>query len=99
WFLHVKASYQQQPGGRIVILTVAERPTLRYVQYMGNENIKDKKLAKETGLKVGDAVDPYAIEEARRKIEQFYHDHGYNKATVKILEGTNHRDKGAVFVI
>ena len=47
---------------------VVERPVIRYVEYLGNKGIRDKKLAKETELKVGGPVDPYAVEEARRKL-------------------------------
>ncbi len=99
WFVDVKPLYQQTPRGRVVIFQVTERPTLRYIKYLGNESVRDKIMARETGLKVGDALDPYAVEEGRRKIEQFYRERGYNKAQVKVLEGTKLQDRGAVFVI
>ena len=99
WFLDVRPLTQQVPGGRIVIFRVTERPTLRYVEYLGNKSIRDKPLSKETGLKVGDAVDPYAVEEARRKIIQYYQERGFNKGQVEIKEGVKTTDNGAVFVI
>jgi hypothetical protein len=37
---------EQTPLGRIVIFQVVERPTIRYVMYVGNEKIRDKTLAK-----------------------------------------------------
>lgn len=99
WFLDVRPLTQQVLGGRVVIFRVTERPTLRYVEYLGNESIRDKPLTKETGLKVGDAVDPYAVEEARRKIIQYYQDRGFNKVQVDIKEGISPNDNGAVFII
>lgn len=99
WFVDVKPLYESSPQGHVVIFQVAERPTIRYVTYLGNEDVPDKKLAKETGLKSGGAVDPYAVEEARRKIEEYYQGRGYNKAQVTILEGTKPSDKGISFLI
>jgi len=99
WFIDVKLLYESTPQGRIVIFQVVERPTIRYVYYIGNEGVTDKKLAKETGLKAGGAVDPYAVEEARRKIEEYYQGKGYNNIQVTILEGTKPTDKGISFLI
>ena len=99
WFLDVRPLTQKVLGGRVVIFRVTERPTLRYVEYLGNDSIRDKPLSKETGLKVGDAVDPYAVEEGRRKILQYYRDRGYNRAQVEIKEGVSPNDGGAVFII
>jgi outer membrane protein insertion porin family len=94
WFIDVKPLYEATPQGQIIIFQVVERPTIRYVQYLGNDKVKDKKLAKETGLKAGGAVDPYAVEEARRKIEEYYQGRGFNNVQVTILEGTKPTDKG-----
>ncbi len=99
WFIDVKPLYESTPQGRIVIFQVVERPTIRYVTFLGNKGIKDKKLVKETGLKAGGAVDPYAVEEGRRKIEEYYQGRGYNNVQVTILEGTKPTDKGISFLI
>ncbi len=85
--------------GRVVILKVIERPVIRFVEYLGNEKIRDKKLAKETELKVGGPVDPYAVEEARRKIIDLYRRSGFNHAQVTVLKGKENTDNGVVFVI
>ena len=99
WFVDVKPLYEATPQGRIVIFQVVERPTIRYVKYLGNEKVKDKALAKETSLKDGGAVDPYAVEEGRRKIKEYYSSRGYNKVQVTILEGAKPTDKGIVYLI
>ncbi|MEM8864663.1 MAG: BamA/TamA family outer membrane protein, partial [Planctomycetota bacterium] len=69
------------------------------IEYLGNAKLKDKKLAKETGLKVGAAVDPYAVEDGRRRLQDLYAENGYPRAQVSILEGDKLEDKGVVFVI
>jgi len=99
WFLDIKTSYQRVSGGLVVLFDVLERPHLQYVKYVGNQKIKKKILIRESGLKVGDALDPYAVEEGRRAIEEFYHTHGFTKARVTIVEGTKTGDRGAVFLI
>jgi outer membrane protein insertion porin family len=98
-FIDVKSLYEQTPQGRVVIFQVVERPTIRYVNYLGNEKVKDKKLAKETGLTAGGSVDPYAVEEGRRKIEEYYKTRGYNHVQVTILEGSKPTDQGIVYLI
>ncbi len=99
WFVNVEPTYENSANGRIVIFKVAERPVIRYVEYLGNHKVRDKKLAKETGLKVGGPVDPYAVEEARRRLVTYYESNGFNNAQVSILEGNESTDQGVVFVI
>ena len=99
WFIDVKPLYESTPQGRVVIFKVVERPTIRYVTYLGNEKVSDKKLAKETGLKAGGAVDPYGVEEGRRKIKEHYAGRGYSKVQITILEGTKPTDHGIVYLI
>ncbi len=99
WFVDVRPYFEKSEQGRIVIFEVTERPTIRYVQYLGNAKIKDKDLNKQTGLKVGETIDPYRIEDARRKIEEFYRGKGFNRVQVFVKEGTQAGDKGVVFVI
>lgn len=99
WFVDVTPLSQVESKGRVIILRVTERSTIRYIQYLGNAKLRDKKLAKETGLKVGRAIDPYAVEDGRQRLEELYHTSGFPRAQVTILEGNKPDDKGVVFVI
>lgn len=99
WFVDVQPSYEQSPKGRVLIFKVIERPIVRYVEYLGNLGIRTKKISKETDLKVGGPVDPYAVQEAKRKIIELYHRNGFNNVQVSILEGDKPTDHGIVFVI
>lgn len=98
-FVTVRASQQQVPGGRIVVFEVVERPTLEYVKYTGNQAIAKQTLAKESGLKAGDPLDTFAVENARRRIEDYYRRQGFAKVQVTVLEGASPEDRGAVFSI
>ena len=98
-FVNIKTYFQNVPGGKIVIFEVLERPILLDVKFVGNERVSKKRLQKEAGLKAGDPLDPFAVEEARRKIEEFYRTDGYNKARVTLLEGDKPQDRRAIFLI
>lgn len=98
-FLDIRTRYQYVNGGLAVTFQVVEKPVLRYVKFIGMEGVKETKLKKECGLVVGDAMDPNKIEDARRTMETYYHDHGYPQAYVTTAEGTKPTDKGAIFII
>lgn len=98
-FLDIKTRYQYVNGGLVVIFQVVEKPVMRYVKFIGMEGVKESKLKKEANLNVGDSMDPNKIEDARRTMETYYHDHGYPQAYVTTAEGTKVGDKGAVFII
>lgn len=97
-FVTVDAQYQERPEGLVVIFRVVERPTIRYIKYVGH-TIRRRTIDKQTNLKVGDAMDPYVIEEARRKLQEYYRSKGFSDAMVTIIEGDKAGDRGAVFLI
>ena len=99
WFVDVKSLDEATPQGRIVTFQVVERPTIRWVEYLGNKGIRDKALKKETGLKDGGSVDPYSVEDGRRKLVEKYHGKGYNNAQITIQEGNNPTDQGVTYLI
>ena len=98
-FIDVLPKYVRVTEGVVVIFSVVERPMLRYVKYIGNDHVSTRTLKKKAEIEVGDSMDPYVVEEARRQIESFYHEKGYNSAKVSTVEGSKPGDKGAVFLI
>jgi outer membrane protein insertion porin family len=98
-FVNVETFFQRTPGGRIVIFKVLERPMLIDVKFVGNSKVSKKRLQKEAALKAGDPLDPFAVEEARRKIEEYYRTNGYDKARVTLLEGDKPQDHHAIFLV
>ena len=96
----VHADYQRVgEHGINVIYHVVEYPTLKYVRFYGQQKVKERHLKKQSGLKEGDARDPMNIRDGATKVEDYYHEKGFNKATVKVLEGTGNDDRGAVFLV
>lgn len=98
-FADVKTFTRQVPGGIVVVFEVLERPRIRYIRFLGNRGLSDRSLLKESGLKEGEAINAFATEEARRKLEDLYHRKGYPKAEAVIIEGNQTTDKGVAFQI
>ena len=100
WFVHVHPLPREHvAGGVIITLEVVERPTLEYVKFLGNKKIKQKKLANEAGLKKGDPLDIYAVQDGQRKDRVVLPEQGFNDVKVTILEGNKPGDHGAVYLI
>jgi outer membrane protein insertion porin family len=97
-FVNVNTTYQRVPEGVVVVFQVVERPTLTHVKYLG-ATLKRSTIDKQTNLKVGDSIDPHMIDEARRKLEEYYKSKGFSKARVVTLEGNKPGDRGAVFKV
>lgn len=98
-FRDVKTYTEEVAEGVVVTFEVFERPTIRYIKFVGNRGITDKVLLKKTGMKTGEALNLYTVEEGRTKIEDFYRTKGYTKVQISLLEGDDPKDQGVVFVI
>ncbi len=98
-FANVQAFHQRVPTGIVVIFRVVERPLFQEVTIVGNDTYLTSVLKKEAEVKVGDAADPFAVENGRRKIEDYYKKKGYSKVRVTILEGNKAGDLRAVFLV
>ncbi len=99
WFASVRVFWQPVPEGRVVIFEVVERPLIQYVKIVGNEWYPKKRLLEEAGIRPGDGMDPFLIEEARRKIEDFYRERGFPKVRVSLVEGSDPNEAGVIFLI
>jgi outer membrane protein insertion porin family len=102
WFYTVETKTRRPVDGKgqILVFVVFERPIVRSVQYLGNKDIKTKKLEEATGLKVGSPFDASGNREAAKKIESLYREQeGYSEATVDLEKGGNRDDRDVVFRI
>ena len=98
-FADVRTRTVASADGPVVVYEVVQRPTVEFIKVLGNKGIRDKVLIRECGVKVGDSLNVYMVDEARRKIEQFYGKQGYDGAKVTVAEGADHDDQGIVFVV
>lgn len=98
-FQNVRTYRRQVDGGVEVTFEVFELPLIRSLQFVGNKDLKEKALLKEADLKVGQPLQRYRIEEARRKIQELYLRKGYSEAQVEIQDGLDPDDDTVVFSI
>ena len=98
-FVNVETWTQRVQGGVVVVYRVVERPLFKDVIIVGNDTFQTKALRKEAELKPGDAADPFAVENGRRKIEEYYRGKGYSKVRVTVLEGNKAGDSRVVYVV
>jgi outer membrane protein insertion porin family len=85
--------------GMYVKFEVREKPLIREVILIGNRAFSDKVLLKDLGFKVGDAIDPFTVNEGKRRLEERYHTKGFPKTTVTIDEGLSTKDRRVVYHI
>ena len=96
---NVRTFTKRVPEGIVVTFEIFERPTIEQVLYLGNRGISDKQLQKATNLEPGTALNTYVLDDARRKIIDFYQSKGYPKVRVNLMEGSKPGDRRAVFYI
>jgi outer membrane protein insertion porin family len=80
---NVRIFAQPQGDGVKVIVAVQTRAILREIEINGAERIKPKRLRKEMKVKLNQAVNERALEDARQKIIEVYQGKGYNDVTVE----------------
>ncbi|MBM4000622.1 MAG: hypothetical protein FJ297_13985 [Planctomycetes bacterium] len=95
----VRTYTQPVAGGVVVTFEVFEVPTIRYVKFLGNRGLSDRGLLKQAGLKVGEPLNRFGVEEGRRKVEDYYRSKGFSHAQVDVFEGDQADHRGVVYLI
>ncbi|MGH7138828.1 MAG: POTRA domain-containing protein, partial [Pirellulales bacterium] len=96
----VNVEYQRVgERGIVVIYHLVESPTIKYLRFFGQVKVKERHLRKQSGMKVGESLDAFMVKDGASKVEEYYHEKGFNKATVKIIEGTGKDDRGVVYAV
>src|SRR6266481_1671722 len=80
---NVRIFAQPQGDGVKVIVAVQTQAILREIEINGAERIKPKRLRKEIKVRLNQAVNEQALEEARQKIIEVYQGKGYNDISVE----------------
>lgn len=99
YFYSAKPKIIDTIDGKVIQFEVREKPLIREIIIIGNRAFSDKVLIKELGFKVGDAIDPFTVNEGKRRLEERYHTKGFPKTTVVIDEGVSAKDRRVVYHI
>lgn len=90
---------ERTPQGLVITIEVVEKHLITKVEFIGNRGISDQSLKKQTGLEDGEPLDVYEVKMLKSRIEDFYHEKGYPKTQVEILDGDQPDDEKVVFLI
>ncbi len=86
-FEDVKYTLTETPEGMVVEFRVRERPIISKVVFHGNRAINERDLTGRAGINAGDPLSEFAIESARRRLLDYYHEQGFNQAAIQTVRG------------
>jgi len=87
----VRVMAEPKRGGVEVIYEVTTRPRMGPSPIAGNTVFSDQRLAKESGLPVGQKVGRPELRTAARRIEAYYEAHGYPGTKVSLRSDSDDR--------
>ena len=96
---NVRIFAQPQGDGVKVIVAVQTNAIVREIEITGAERIKPKRLRKEMKVKLNQAVNEQALEEARQKIIEVYQGKGYNDISVEFRVDPIDEKRGTARVV
>ena len=96
---NVRIFAQPEGDGVKVIVAVQTRAIVREIEINGAERVKPKRLRKEMKVKLNQAVNEQALEEARQKIIEVYQGHGYNDVSVEFRVDPIDEKRGTARVV
>jgi len=96
---NVRIFAQPEGDGVKVIVAVQTNAIVREIEITGAERIKPKRLRKEIKVRLNQAVDEQALEEARQKIIEVYQGKGYNDVSVQFRVDPIDEKRGTARVV
>jgi outer membrane protein insertion porin family len=85
--------------GIVITFGVVERPVIESIRFVGNREISERTLLRETGLEEGQPLDQHAVRLATQRIEELYHEKGFPRTEVELAQGLDSDDHNVVFVV
>jgi len=77
FFSDVRLELEDAPGGKIVVVVVAEKPAVKEFVFEGNEKVKKDKIEEVVDLKPNTILNDAKIKENIEKIRQLYEAEGF----------------------
>ena len=97
-YFDVKPYHEESPEGIAITFELSPRPTMDRIQFVG-ASVRERTLLKKAELNLGEPLSRYRLEEAKRKLEEFYHTRGNSQVSIEIREGLGDQDRGVTFSI
>ncbi len=99
WFASVRVYWQPVPEGRVVIFEVLERPLIQYVKIVGNEWYPKKRLLETAGIRPGDGMDPFLVEQAAAEDRRLLPRTRLSQSQSFVGRGFEPQDPGVIFLV
>jgi outer membrane protein insertion porin family len=97
YFHNVNVGWEPGDDGVTLTYTVQGKPTLTEVNFVGNDELKTRKLRKKVTSKVGEPIDEKQLFTDALAIKDLYEKKGYRETTVKYVPDINEeRGQGTV---
>ena len=77
FFKEVDIETADGPGGKVIMIKVTEKPSIGKIIFKGNDEIKDKELREECGIKPYSILNPNEIKQSMNRLKEFYRQKGY----------------------
>jgi outer membrane protein insertion porin family len=89
----------EQPGKVGVTYTVRERELITKVIMHGNRAMNERELRSRSGIEKNDPMSEFAIDSAKRRLLDYYHEEGFNQASIETKTGIANDPSAVVFRI
>ena len=94
----VRVYKENSPQGVVITFELFEQPTIQQIEFVGNR-VRSNTLLKKAELKIGQPLSRYRVDEAKRKLEDFYRGRGNAYIEIVVREGDKQGDKRVVFEV
>ncbi|MCP3951134.1 MAG: outer membrane protein assembly factor BamA [Desulfobacterales bacterium] len=93
YFNDVRVGARDFSGGKAIVFTVQEKPTIRNIAFKSNKKIKDKELKENLTLRTGSILNIFKIQNNITIIEDLYKEKNYHhiQVTYKTIELKNNQ--------
>lgn len=81
-FDNVSFETTETPDGVAVLFKLRERPVIGKVVFHGNRALNERELKGRSGVTAGDPLSPFAVENANRRLIDYYREEGFNRVAI-----------------
>lgn len=83
YFEDIRIEAEDSPAGKVVIIHVQEKPTLRLIKVDGNRAYKDDEINENLTIKTGSILNIYVIQNNINRIEELYKEKNFHNVQVE----------------
>ena len=83
FFKDVEIETEDGSNGKIVIVKVAEKPSIGKIVFDGNDDVDDDDLKKELGIKLYSILDQNEVKQGLNRLKEFYRQKGYYNIEIR----------------